>query len=814
MKKHLKIKPKNNIYGFKAIGTPMNSTPYHVNKVGHYNAIKSSFSTAFSKSSQKITQIQTSLGIQEKPSKTVLTFVENKDNPKPLKIDSLDKNGMEILSVKKDNGTLIANVAIPTDKLLKLEKAIDSYGYEETKLGKPKQQEFIESISAIKESKLEDLWFSSNPFPEERTTVYSFEVWFNTTKDSVREIENNIDKLSYALDIRFSNKSIKFKERYVKIAFSSVENLEKLHFLTGTIAEIRPAGIISTDFIELTPCDQYEWVSDLEITHSDSRVPICIMDTGVNTEHPLLASSSDPTAQITYHPSWSAGDQRGHGTSMAGLAVLGDLKYTLQEPSVEVTSVIESAKILPDNGYNEPDLYGVITESLVYSIDAIRPSNNRIFTLAVTSDYTLSGAPSSWSATIDSLAAETPDDDTRRLFIISAGNVEPSMSAQFPYSCEISSVQDPANSYNAITVGYWASEDAISTPGHTLLSDLTDIGPTTTSSLTWGTQSPFKPDVIFEGGNYGFDSSCNFAADLEELSLVSTYHNFSSGVYLTPFRETSAATALAANFVSKLWSEYPDYWPETIRALTVHSAEWPQKLYERYAPYNNKRKVENLIRIAGFGYPNLRKAISSGDRSVNLVIEDQIQPYTPNGTLNSMILYTLPWPENELQKIAEQEVKLRVTLSYFVEPNPGERGWKNKYKYSSFGLRFDINSASEDSNEFVYRINKQFRDDNPDIDKGDSDSSQWLLGPKLRDRGSIHCDVWTGTAQELAEKKYIAVYPVGGWWKELKKENRQSSIGKFSLIVSIETKENNLTVHNEIENIIAIENLVTNTISI
>ncbi|AJR08589.1 Y4bN protein [Photobacterium gaetbulicola Gung47] len=494
--------------------------------------------------------------------------------------------------------------------------------------------------------------------------------------------------------------------------------------------------------------------------------------------------------------------------------MLGDLKYTLTNSQVDITSSIESAKILPDSGYNKPELYGVLTESLVYDIDAIRPSKNRIYTLAVTSEYTLQGAPSSWSATIDMLAAETPDDDTRRLFIISAGNIEPNLASNFPYSCEVSSIQDPANAYNALTVGYWASEDNIQTPGYTLLSDLTDIGPTTTSSLTWKSESPLKPDIVFEGGNYGYDNSCNFAADLEELGLISTHHDFIHGNYLSPFRETSAATALASNFASKVWCQYPDYWPETIRALMVHSAEWPQKLLERYSPYTTKKRVENLLRIAGYGYPNLRKAISSGDKSVNMVIEDNIQPYTPDGKLNTMILYTLPWPENELQKLAEEEVNLRVTLSYFVEPNPGERGWKNKYNYSSFGLRFDLNSSSENSDEFVYRINKKFRDDNPEIDKGESDSSQWLLGQKLRSRGSIHSDVWTGTAQELAEKKYIAVYPVGGWWKELKKENRQSSLGKFSLIVSIETKENNLQVHTEIENVIHIENLVATTVSI
>ena len=434
--------------------------------------------------------------------------------------------------------------------------------------------------------------------------------------------------------------------------------------------------------------------------------------------------------------------------------------------------------------------------------------------MAVTSPYSLRGIPSSWSAAVDLLASGSPDDDNKRLFLISAGNMGPDFLKDYPDSNATSSIEDPANSYNSLTVGYWASEDNIVTEGYRLLADLSDLGPSSTTSLTWNSASPFKPDVVFEGGNFGYDDELEFPANLEELSLMTTSNNFLDGNHFATFTETSAATALASNFISKLWNQYPDYNPETIRGLVVHSASWPQKILERNLPLRNKRSVENLLRMAGYGQPNIGKAISSGDKSVNLVIEDQIQPYTDDGKMNKMILYTLPWPANELEKIGEEEVKLRITLSYFIEPNPGERGWENKYKYTSHGLRFDFNSAGEESGEFVARINKKFRNGNPEYDIGDSDSQKWLLGPMLRNRGSIHSDVWTGSALELADKKYIAIYPVSGWWKELKKENRQTSIARFSLIVSIETPENNLEIHNAISQLLNIETEIQNIITI
>lgn len=218
------------------------------------------------------------------------------------------------------------------------------------------------------------------------------------------------------------------------------------------------------------------------------------------------------------------------------------------------------------------------------------------------------------------------------------------------------------------------------------------------------------------------------------------------------------------------------------------------------------------MRLGGYGYPNLTKALRSGDRNVNLIIEDTIQPYTADGKMNEMALYSLPWPSNELSKLDDEDVKLKVTLSYFIEPNPGERGWANKYKYCSHGLRFELNSAEENQEEFASRINKQYRDDNPHIDKTESDSSQWMLGQRLRSNGSIHSDTWSGTARELSEKKYLAIFPVSGWWKELKSENRQLSVAKYSLVVSIETPENNLAIYNEIQNLISIDNQVTNLI--
>lgn len=66
-------------------------------------------------------------------------------------------------------------------------------------------------------------------------------------------------------------------------------------------------------------------------------------------------------------------------------------------------------------------------------------------------------------------------------------------------------------------------------------------------------------------------------------------------------------------------------------------------------------------------------------------------------TARDMHLHELPWPQQELLALGNVDVEMRVTLSYFVQPNPGvaERGISGRYRYESHGLRFDVSRPSE-----------------------------------------------------------------------------------------------------------------------
>jgi hypothetical protein len=68
----------------------------------------------------------------------------------------------------------------------------------------------------------------------------------------------------------------------------------------------------------------------------------------------------------------------------------------------------------------------------------------------------------------------------------------------------------------------------------------------------------------------------------------------------------------------------------------------------------------------------------------------------------------------------------------------------------------------------------------------DPDNGGWVLGRTLRSQGSLHSDTWRGLASELANKSEIAVFPVGGWWKEIGARTELDLRVRYSLVVSLD----------------------------
>lgn len=271
---------------------------------------------------------------------------------------------------------------------------------------------------------------------------------------------------------------------------------------------------------------------------------------------------------------------------------------------------------------------------------------------------------------------------------------------------------------------------------------------------------------------------------------------------------TSAATAQAAWMAAQLYAEYPGIWPETVRALIIHSARWTDKMKNLYNTDDKKTKGRrDLLRICGYGVPDLSRAIQCYNNSVNMVIQGELQPFSKQDnkvSMNEMHLHRIPWPQEVLQSLAEVPVEMRVTLSYFIEPGPGEKGWKDRYRYPSACLRFDVINDNESIEDFKKRINVRMRgDDKKDSGEGTSGSDRWFLGSNNRDVGSIHSDTISCSAIELYNANYIAVYPVIGWWRERSYLGKCNSRMRYSLVVSLSSPKNDIDLYTPIVSQIA-----------
>ena len=588
------------------------------------------------------------------------------------------------------------------------------------------------------------------------------------------------------------------------------------------IAELRKAKETAEFFDDLHAEEQSAWVDDLgsRLTPlpAGSDTPyICLLDTGVNNGHPLLQPFLANGDSHSVDTAWGVDDTEGHGTEMAGLAVFGNLNDRLIETvPVQLAHRLESVKLLPHDGANsnDPVHHGYLTVEAVQRPLVTAPDRLRVFSMAVTAkDNRDRGRPSAWSSAVDRLASDAEaQGESPKLFVLSAGNInDPNLWAEYPASNTTESIHDPAQAWNALTVGAMTdlcqlSSDAVES--YEPIAPEGGLSPFSTTSQTWQTHWPLKPDVVFEGGNAANDGLG--AVTMPDLSLLTTNYEPATRLFTTT-NATSSASALGARMSVELMANYTELWPETIRGLVVHSARWTPAMLGTFLPAGkkpNKSEVAQLVRHCGFGVPDVQRALWSANDSLTLISESSLSPFERVGSalpkFREMNFHELPWPLTELEALADHEVEMRVSLSYFIEPNPSARGFSSRYRYESHGLRFDVKRPTENVQQFRSRLNVAARDEEEGSSNSGGDNG-WLLGKNNRHRGSMHLDIWRGPAAELASRAMIGVYPALGWWKSRPAQERYNSTARYSLIVSIHLADVDVDIYTPVANQIGLE---------
>ena len=742
-----------------------------------------------------------------------------------LNVESLeDRRGplpIEVVAFSEDEATIDgevvriqrATVFVPDGAVRKLIEKFDVYKATPAPgVDPPRTRRHHDSFDRVKALKLATLraFWTDEPdlYPSSDDVPVWWEVWLRRLPDN-----SEVDRLrAFAGEagLVVGARTLGFDDRAVVLVNGTAEMLASSIDVLDVIAELRSAKSVNVGIERLTNAEQRNIADDLlrrVARRQGDRPSVCLLDTGVNRGHPLLESDLDEDDLHTVDPAWLTSDHAGHGTEMAGLALHGNLAPLVGAGStIDVAHRLESVKILPPrvHGVNPPELYGAITAHGVALPEIQAPDRRRVFSMAVTAEESDRGRPTSWSAAVDALAVGRSFDTTRsglsylddtpspRLLLVSAGNVSVLEQDHLARS-DLEGIEDPAQAWNAVTVGAHTELAYLAHPGWpggAALAPGGELSPWSRTSMTFEKKWPLKPDIVMEGGNvvraangtiqhYGAGGT----SPAESLNVLTTSAELQSRLFELSWA-TSAATAQAARLAARICAEYPALWPETIRALLVHSARWTPRMLQSIPPLL-RSDVRHLVRRYGFGVPDEARALRSGRDALTLVHEGTIRPFDA-GALRELHLHALPWPAQELERLGEASVLLRVTLSYFVEPNPSRRGQTSRYRYPSHGLRFELKRATETVTTFRKRINKKELADGEGKPKGSSDIAEWKLG-ELRDLGSLHQDFWEGSAADLAERGVIAIYPVSGWWKDMPKRDRSAFGARYALVVSIET---------------------------
>lgn len=752
------------------------------------------------------------------------------------------RQDVRVGAVRRDpSGAQVGTLFVTEAGEMVLADAITNY---KTSAKATASNERVDQIESIAPGSVASLWMDRRVLPQKGQRIW-WECW--CWPDKV----NHILHPAQSLRLRVSEQRLHFPDFEVVPVYATIEDMERLLANTDAVEELRHASDSPHVYTHDLIAYQKDILADLvaRVTPPPTDAPaVCILDTGVAHAHPLLSPSLAADDCYAVDEAWKTDDHDGHGTEMAGIALYGDLTYPVGDHrSLTLTHRLESVKLLPPKGFppNEPASLGYITQSAISQPEIEKPHRLRVFSMPVTNEG-LSGAwPTTWSAALDRAAAGlTQDDDASgppsappRLILTSAGNVPDSATPEEAGDLSRFPIEDPAQAWNALTVGGFTDKNEIADPRYsnwTAAAEVGDRSPYSCTSTSW-IDAPIKPELMLEAGNRALSPMGNeLVAGIESLSLLTTNRDF----IVDPLGmtwATSAATSQAARMAATLMAEFPDFWPETIRALMVHSAEWTPRMLDRFRQQPGKTKALLLAREFGYGVPNLDRALKSARNDLALVAQKTIQPFimpTKPGKRGTPVndgpprfrhldFYRVPWPIEALEGLGESRVELKVTLSYFVEPSPGQFAPKTPARYRSHGLRFDLQNPLEDSDQFLARINalaaaeeeaetegepietiaEEVEWESEDIGSARTSKAadpRWRFGSKSRSgkaAGSIHCDVWTGSGAELAARHALAVYPVIGWWKTRSPKKRFDSEARYALIMTLKSLDKDIDLH-------------------
>ncbi|MDD2270703.1 MAG: S8 family peptidase [Desulfuromonadaceae bacterium] len=418
----------------------------------------------------------------------------------------------------------------------------------------------------------------------------------------------------------------------------------------------------------------------------DNAPAVTVLDSGIASGHPLLASAFGD-AQNFIPDIAETGDESGHGTHIAGIALYGDVERCMQARTFVPTIRIFSGKILDHRNENNT---GFVENHIAEAVRYFRENYGcRIFNLSFGDRRKpYRGAHvSGMAVTLDTLAR-----NEEVLFVVSSGNFEGvddfpnDWLREYPeyLFSEEARLIDPAPALNVLTVGsiarwdqtinsqrYTYCVEEIPIARHDQPSSFTRSGPSVNNAI--------KPDLVAYGGNQAVDTRAGGRIVERGLGELSVHKDFTQGRPWSERSGTSFAAPHVAHLAARLLGELPGAHPNLIRALLVAHAVPPIACKLLFADDEAKLK-----RVCGYGQVQEDALFRSTEDQVTLYTSDSIADKRHH-------FYEVPIPE-DFYSPGRRRRELNIALAY----SPAVRTTRIDYKASKISFKL-VEAANLDA---------------------------------------------------------------------------------------------------------------------
>lgn len=387
---------------------------------------------------------------------------------------------------------------------------------------------------------------------------------------------------------------------------------------------------------------------------------IMIIDTGINRDHKLLHNYIEGTFDYTTRKSDPCTDTKGHGSSVAGLAIYGDDLREVHTPSAKVIMI----KNFDETGEINRDIIEVITETI---------DNHRFASKVLNLSFNARGPNPSLTKALDEIVFLSDCIAT-----VSAGNIGAKTIASYldsgmsyPEYINNHIVLFPADCRNVITVGSYTAQSSNLAPSNC-------PSPFTRSSFS---KNVIKPEVIAPGGNLELSITSDGSSVFEKqgLGICSTSHVDDQQVEKIG---TSFSSPIVANIAASIIQRRMDLSAFLVKAVLISSCD------QMNNPKSNSAFSEMF---QGFGKVNKARAVYSQDWRACYLMQGDFDSKNPD--VYHRYLFLFPKQANYLDITAvcgkqrtghNQEMDEYIRLSF---KRPGLRDVTSLKKGARIGSR-------------------------------------------------------------------------------------------------------------------------------